>query len=1416
MEENSTNDADDNFSGLGYATRLGRLLVGTTVARSTYWYPIAPFGAGTRINNSAASVATAPRDYASIINAGNAEPVFGVVAQSIYRWDNFWGAVNNGTITTSLPNDCRGITSRSNKYLIVASYGAHRLRMILTNGVTVSTQGSYGYGDTNFWAPTGVAWDSANDLVWVSDTSNQRLVCYRIVNNQFQFVRKVETSPYLTRNPQGMWIDDYGNLFVVDNGGRKVKKYDSFGNPLMEIGGPGWSNGYFINPLGVTVDPQGFIYVTDHAKNNIQKFSNNGKYAMKRSVNQPRAIKCYGTNIFVAKNNEVNAWDDGILGLNFSLQSNSWWWSSWADDNADDFARDNQGYFYLSDFANANQDKFFPRQNLQGKSNGYINTGTGGGIVIDDYDTVWIVRRGNNDVRSYATNTGGGGANINLFNFGSAGSGDGQFNAPTMCAIRVRNLPGNWADFWVNDAGNNRLQKFIINWGSEGSVQTTIANAGRPQVTKAYPDEIISTNVNYYAPEAQYYVRQGKSTFKVLFSQGMNTNLKPTVEYITADSTVYTITRSSYINNIWIGTAWIPTGKDGAASIRVQNAFNSSGSNINPNPTILANAFIIDTTPPVINLTDPTYNYVTAMTSIQVKGITDPGIRVDVYNYQASSGTIVVASATNQYSDGTGYFMIPSLKLRTPKDSTNFITARAVDKAGNWSSFIDPRRLVRCIVAVGYAYVLPSTNRRLGDKGLSNPPFQLVWQANAAFGFGTVTFDVPSGWAAPDTNRASPGYVRVIDSSGMTFTTGKTLRTGVVPGRLKVNFDAAALGAYFKIGYGTNTQTMVSNSYSTAIGMNEWVAKATNHTSSCTNIWYPPKKVGEYTGQSLSVPVLGKPMRLSFSNKMPAQTYRGAFNVRAMRLFLVNSNAYHTNQVNTIRLTVLNAANVLVDANTRLSSISLYTNGALYVSSAALNSPYVQMDLSTSPFLIPPGKTNKIDVQLNISAVTVATDVKIRLASSGDISAVNYKNSAAVSIPVVGSFPLTSTHAKINAYLMATRMFTSLSNRSLGWVEASEVDFLPAKFHLVNTNTNVNDVEITRVYFRVENRDGTGIVPNTLITQASVKKWNTGITYASKPSVESTGFQIAFDTIGLYIPSKSSVTLQLNVGIKSNTAVSNFQLVLSGQTNVKARDRIQYSTVTNFAYPGFVFPMRTRNIEVVRYFRVEHDKSATVSVWEPVVFKALNVNRNPVTNYSGIVTVDAVVGTAATISWMAKPSANGILVDLGPVSSGATYAYAKMDRGIVTLMVSDSTVETIDLRMRSLWRAARSNHLAVFSLAPNVLISKRARVTNHPSYIALGGSMTDVVPGSMLIYMITYTNLTAGVASNVLFRDMIRTNTLRYKAGSIRVNGISNSDILDGLDTSDYGVTMPNTVTVTLKKILGNAKGQIEYRVYVK
>ncbi|RLA71249.1 MAG: hypothetical protein DRG30_08655, partial [Epsilonproteobacteria bacterium] len=94
-------------------------------------------------------------------------------------------------------------------------------------------------------------------------------------------------------------------------------------------------------------------------------------------------------------------------------------------------------------------------------------------------------------------------------------------------------------------------------------------------------------------------------------------------------------------------------------------------------------------------------------------------------------------------------------------------------------------------------------------------------------------------------------------------------------------------------------------------------------------------------------------------------------------------------------------------------------------------------------------------------------------------------------------------------------------------------------------------------------------------------------------------------------------------------------------------------------------------------FTVYHDGQALVGVAEYITIKVWDIYGNQKTDYTGTITIDT-SGTPDSISW-ALQSGNGTFTDGGASSDTCTYTYSESDSGVVTLKLTDSTEETIDI-----------------------------------------------------------------------------------------------------------------------------------------
>lgn len=72
--------------------------------------------------------------------------------------------------------------------------------------------------------------------------------------------------------PEGMGLDQWGNVYVADTGNNRIVVYDGNGTYLTHWGSLGAGPGQFRQVEDVAIDSDGFIYVTDAFNGRIQKF----------------------------------------------------------------------------------------------------------------------------------------------------------------------------------------------------------------------------------------------------------------------------------------------------------------------------------------------------------------------------------------------------------------------------------------------------------------------------------------------------------------------------------------------------------------------------------------------------------------------------------------------------------------------------------------------------------------------------------------------------------------------------------------------------------------------------------------------------------------------------------------------------------------------------------------------------------------------------------------------------------------------------------------------------------------------------------------------------------------------------------------------------------------------------------------
>ncbi len=297
--------------------------------------------------------------------------------------------------------------------LWVADTGNYRVQEFNEKGEFLQKFGSKASGSskgTEFLRPEGIA-VTPGGMLWVSDSGGARLAEFRqsVTSESERWVRN--TSGATLNEPEGVAVDAAGDVLVADEEEGKVLVFSPEGAYIRSIGTFGTGTGQLRYPTGVAVRPSGTVLVVDAGNNRIEEFSPEGTY-----------LRAFGTS--------------GSGGANFSEPKG--------------IAIGSDGSVFVADKLNNAVKKWMPLEFAYSATIGTSGTGKLNGprgVAADGKGHVWVVDRANNRVVEFSE------TGTYLGQFGSAGSGNGQFNNPWGITYAEGTL-------WVADTGNYRVQAF--------------------------------------------------------------------------------------------------------------------------------------------------------------------------------------------------------------------------------------------------------------------------------------------------------------------------------------------------------------------------------------------------------------------------------------------------------------------------------------------------------------------------------------------------------------------------------------------------------------------------------------------------------------------------------------------------------------------------------------------------------------------------------------------------------------------------------------------------------------------------------------------------------------------------------------------------------------------------------------------
>lgn len=126
--------------------------------------------------------------------------------------------------------------------------------------------------------PTGIAFSSVNNEIWVIETGAHRIV---VLNNKGEIIKKIGSRGTANGEfnfPTHIWIDKKGNAYVVDAMNFRVQVFNKEGDIISVFGSNGDATGHFTSPKGIATDSYGHIYIADALFHVVQIFDIDGNF----------------------------------------------------------------------------------------------------------------------------------------------------------------------------------------------------------------------------------------------------------------------------------------------------------------------------------------------------------------------------------------------------------------------------------------------------------------------------------------------------------------------------------------------------------------------------------------------------------------------------------------------------------------------------------------------------------------------------------------------------------------------------------------------------------------------------------------------------------------------------------------------------------------------------------------------------------------------------------------------------------------------------------------------------------------------------------------------------------------------------------------------------------------------------------
>ena len=163
--------------------------------------------------------------------------------------------------------------------IIVGEDTSNSIRKYSPEGQLLASVGTRGTGPLQFAHPDGIAINTTNNKVYVTDCGNHRI---QVLNSDLTFSttfgkRGDREGQFIL--PYGITCDSAGNVYVADSANHRIQVFTAEGNFLRMFGKCGEGMGELDYPIGIAFDPSSkHIYISETGNHRISVFTCEGQF----------------------------------------------------------------------------------------------------------------------------------------------------------------------------------------------------------------------------------------------------------------------------------------------------------------------------------------------------------------------------------------------------------------------------------------------------------------------------------------------------------------------------------------------------------------------------------------------------------------------------------------------------------------------------------------------------------------------------------------------------------------------------------------------------------------------------------------------------------------------------------------------------------------------------------------------------------------------------------------------------------------------------------------------------------------------------------------------------------------------------------------------------------------------------------